>query len=246
MGAWLNIRGMNPKTGRLAASLSFALVFIFSACSHTPAVAAPAAAPVSDLQNLINGNDRFVEGKALHPNQDLARRAELAKGQKPRAIVLSCSDSRVPPELVFDQGLGDLFVVRVAGNIDDSAAVASIEYAVEHLGVQLIVVLGHDSCGAVKASVQTPTGKSVGSKDLDHLVAQIRKNLAHEKIPFEAASKDPPKDPAMLRESVANVDAVAEDLLKRSHVLHEFAREGKLKVARAVYRLDTGKVEFQN
>ena len=98
----------------------------------------------------MDGNKRFAEGKPTHERQQANRRAEVAKGQKPFAIVVCCSDSRVGPEIVFDQGLGDIFVVRTAGNVVDDVGLGSIEYAVEHFGSQLIVVLGHSHCGAVR------------------------------------------------------------------------------------------------
>ena len=116
---------------------------------------APKVSPADALARLKAGNQRFVAGKLQHPHQDSKRRAELAKGQQPFAIVLGCADSRTSPEVLFDQGLGDLFVVRVAGNVLDDHALASIEYAVEHLGAQLIVVLGHQRCGAVQAAKDT-------------------------------------------------------------------------------------------
>jgi carbonic anhydrase len=106
------------------------------------------------LQELMNGNKRYVAAELAHPNQTAARRAEVAKGQDPFAIIVGCSDSRVPPEIIFDQGLGDLFVTRVAGNIVDDVVLGSIEYAAEHLGVPLIVVLGHKRCGAVEAAAK--------------------------------------------------------------------------------------------
>ena len=95
-------------------------------------------------KQLLDGNARFVSGRSTHPHQDGQRRAELAVGQKPFAVVIGCADSRTSPEILFDQGLGDLFVVRLAGNIVDDAALGSVEYAVEHLGARLIVVLGHE------------------------------------------------------------------------------------------------------
>lgn len=104
-------------------------------------------------QNLQEGNRRHVQGAYLHPHRDLAWRAQLVLGQRPWAAILGCSDSRVPPEIVFDQGLGDLFVVRTAGHVCDPVVLASLRYAVEHLGVPLVVVLGHTGCGAVKAAL---------------------------------------------------------------------------------------------
>jgi carbonic anhydrase len=160
----------------------------------TPAVApTPAPAPIPvvraaggaarssavlSLASLIAGNERYAAGRAQHPRAAREDRQQLLAGQHPRAIVLACADSRVPPELVFDQGLGDLFVVRVAGEAVDAASVASIEYAIEHLGASLIVVLGHQSCGAVMAALTTPHGKA-GSPDLDALLDEIRPGVAH-------------------------------------------------------------------
>src|SRR3954451_10886779 len=105
------------------------------------------------LSRLLAGNERFVAHKERHPDESAGRRRELVSGQHPFAVILGCSDSRVAPELLFDEGLGDLFVIRVAGNIVDDDILASIEYAVEHLGTKLVVVLGHEKCGAVSAAV---------------------------------------------------------------------------------------------
>ncbi|RAV15111.1 carbonic anhydrase [Mycolicibacterium sp. GF69] len=113
----------------------------------------PNTSPVTAWKALKEGNDRFVAGKPLHPSQGIEHRASLATSQKPTAVVFGCGDSRVAAELIFDQGLGDMFVVRTAGHVIDSAVLGSIEYAVAVLDVPLIVVLGHDSCGAVKASL---------------------------------------------------------------------------------------------
>ena len=106
------------------------------------------------LEKLVEGNKRYFLLKQSHPNQGIERRKEVKNGQKPFAVIVGCSDSRIPPEIIFDQGLGDLFVIRVAGNIVDDVALGSIEYAASHLGSQLVVVLGHSKCGAVTATVQ--------------------------------------------------------------------------------------------
>ena len=115
--------------------------------------AMPNSNPVAAWKALREGNDRFVAGEPAHPSQSIADRARLATGQKPTAVVFGCADSRVAAEIIFDQGLGDMFVVRTAGHVIDSAVLGSIEYAVTVLDVPLIVVLGHDSCGAVKATL---------------------------------------------------------------------------------------------
>ena len=133
--------------------LRFALCLAIAA--PLAAAGEPAAAISADdaLAQLVEGNRRFVSGEVARPHQSAARRAELAKGQAPVAIVLTCSDSRVAPELYFDQGLGDLFVIRNAGNVLDDHVLGSIEYAVEHLHVPLLIVIGHEKCGAVSAAV---------------------------------------------------------------------------------------------
>jgi carbonic anhydrase len=115
--------------------------------------AMPRTSPVTAWKALKEGNERFVSGQVQHPSQSVDDRARLAHGQKPTAVVFGCSDSRVAAEIIFDQGLGDMFVVRTAGHVADSAVLGSIEYAVTVLDVPLIVVLGHDSCGAVKATL---------------------------------------------------------------------------------------------
>jgi carbonic anhydrase len=137
-------------------SLLIALLFVFA--TRSVSVASEAGAHSVNGKEahkmMIEGNKRYVAGKASHKNQDSTRRMDVTGGQHPFAVVISCSDSRVPPEIIFDQGIGDLFVIRLAGNIVDDAALGSIEYAIEHLGTKYIMVMGHESCGAVKATVQ--------------------------------------------------------------------------------------------
>src|SRR5438552_6604186 len=146
------------KAFNLCSCVCFALVAPIATASEPTSVNADDA-----LKRLLDGNTRFVAGKSneLNGSQLVERRASLAKDQKPFAVIVSCSDSRVPPELVFNVGLGDIFVVRSAGEVVDAVALGSIEYAVEHLGSSLIVVLGHQRCGAVSAAVSgaSETGK---------------------------------------------------------------------------------------
>ena len=139
-------------------------------------VTAAGSAAGDSLARLKAGNARFVASPEDALPVDGARRTALAKGQTPFATILSCADSRVPPEIVFHTGLGDLFVVRAAGNITDKAILASVEYSVEHLNVPLVVVMGHESCGAVKAAMDTPAGQSLGP-NLDYLIAAIRPSV---------------------------------------------------------------------
>jgi carbonic anhydrase len=181
--------------------------------------------------DLMAGNERFVAGKTK-TRELVALRESLAKGQHPKAIVLSCSDSRVPPELLFDQSLGDLFVVRSAGNIADAIGLASMEYAVEHLGSTVLVVLGHTKCGAVTAAA---SGEKMPTSNLQALVDQI--------APAVAKVKDSAKGDALVESAIReNVHLSASDVLAHSEVLKHAKDEGKLTVFEAEYRLDTGKV----
>jgi carbonic anhydrase len=188
------------------------------------------------LARLRAGNQRFAASKQRHPDQTKARRTELARGQHPFALVLACVDSRVPPELVFDQGLGDLFVARSAGQVLDDAVVGSIEYGVAELHVPLVVVLGHEKCGAVKATLEAVEKKSPAlGNDIDALVTAIRP--AVEKAEAEHASD---ALDAAVRYNVANI--VAE--LKSGPVLKPAVAAGTLQVVGARYALNTGIVSF--
>lgn len=205
----------------------------FAKDDHSAAVGPAPAAIFKDLQD---GNARFVEDNVKGENRGPSRRKELATGQKPSAIILSCSDSRVAPELLFDKGLGELFVIRVAGNVLDAAGVASIEYAIEHLGARLIAVMGHESCGAVKAALSTPKGKSAGSADLDKLLTFIS---------TDEAGKESMKSDSTVRKPVMfNVDKVADKLVKRSKIVKSAVDSGKISIVKAVYGLESGKVDF--
>ncbi|MBS1817989.1 MAG: carbonic anhydrase [Acidobacteria bacterium] len=197
-------------------------------------LAAPGASS-SSLAKLKSGNARFVSSPQDALPVDAGRRAALAKGQTPFATVLSCADSRVPPEIVFHTGLGDLFVVRAAGNITDKAILASVEYSVEHLNVPLVVVMGHESCGAVKAAVETPAGQSLGP-NLDYLVSAIR--------PSVNATASRPEAERMRAAILANVEETLNDMLTGSAILREAGKEGKVAFVGAYYELASGKVYF--
>lgn len=190
------------------------------------------------FSTLQDGNMRFYEGKSNHPRQDPTVRHGLASGQKPHTIILSCSDSRLPPEAIFDQGLGDLFVVRLAGNILNAEAIASIEYAVSHLGPKLLLVMGHESCGAVGAAIQSKPGQSNGSESLDVLVKHIRSHLSASSIQSVETDKS-------LRQPVKeNVSATMEELLTKSQIVRNAVAHDGLVLGQAIYSLRTGKVEF--
>jgi carbonic anhydrase len=186
------------------------------------------------LIRLESGNKRYVSGLLTHPNQGGERRKELAGGQKPFAIILGCADSRATPEIIFDQGLGDLFVIRVAGNIVDNVGLGSIEYAVDHLGTKLIVVLGHENCGAVKAAREVVITRARVQAHIDTIVEEIK--------------------PAVLRTKAgdvdstvwANIDDVVEKLSKSDPILRKKVKSGQIKVIGARYDLDTGLVEFRS
>lgn len=187
-------------------------------------------APEEGLKRLLEGNQRYVAARALHPNETAECRTRVAGGQEPFAMVLGCSDSRVPPEVLFDQGLGDLFVVRTAGHVLDDAGLGSLEYAAEHLGVRLLLVLGHERCGAVGAAVKG--GEAEGH--LEYLVKAI--------APAVEATRGTPGD-AVDNAVRANVAQVAATLRSSKPLLRELAEDGRLKVVGARYDLDTGVVE---
>ena len=192
----------------------------------------PAVAPAEAIAKLKEGNGRYASGKLQHPGQTTERRAELTKDQHPFAVIVSCSDSRVPPEIVFDQGLGDLFVVRVAGNVIDDHGLGSIEYAVDHLGARLIVVLGHQSCGAVKAAKETIAAKSKAPGHIQSLVTAIQPAV-------EATAKS---DLGATVE--ANVKNVVQALRTSTPILKPKVDSGEVQVIGGYYSLDTGAVTF--
>jgi carbonic anhydrase len=181
--------------------------------------------------NLVAGNKRFVAGKP-QPHALVALRHKLASGQSPNVIILSCSDSRVSPELIFDQSLGDLFVIRTAGNVADPVALGSIEYAVDHIHSPLLVVLGHSKCGAVRAAC---SGEKMPSRNLDAIVDKIS--------PAVTQAKTYAKANDLIESAVKeNVHQSAKDVLANSEIVHEAVKAGKLSVVEAEYGLDTGEV----
>lgn len=185
------------------------------------------------LSRLLSGDKRFVAGKSSDPTGPalIERRHALAKEQKPFAVVLGCSDSRVPPELVFDVGLGDIFVIRTAGEVVDKVGLGSIEYAVEHLGTRLVVVLGHQHCGAVSAAVAgaTETG------DIPDVLRAIS--------PAIEETKGQPGDP--VENAVrANARDIAKRLQSAGPIIAPRVQSGELKIVAAYYSLDTGQVQL--
>ena len=180
------------------------------------------------LKRLKEGNQRFVSSKNRHELSDEKRRAELTSGQAPWAIILSCADSRVVPELVFDTGLGELFVLRVAGNIANTDTIASIEYAVAHLKTKLVVVMGHENCGAVGAAL---AGGDKGY-NLNHLLAQITPAIN------QCSSRE-------VNDVVRkNALVVAKDLENRSSIISNARSVNQLDIFSAYYHLGSGAVDF--
>lgn len=180
------------------------------------------------IQRLKDGNNRFVADKLESKLQNAPRRQALTNGQSPYAVVLGCADSRVVPELIFDTGLGELFSVRVAGNVANSSSIASIEYAVAHLKTKVIVVLGHECCGAVAAAI----GGGDNGYHLNHLLAHI--------TPAIELLKGQDMGSIIKK----NATLAAGELESRSPILTEAAQNDQLKILPAYYHLASGKVEF--
>lgn len=199
-----------------------------AADTHRPSIV-PLETPDAALTRLMAGNQRFVSGQTQHPQQSINRIQELAQSQNPFVIILGCADSRVPGEVVFDQGLGNIFDIRVAGNIVTPEVVGSIEYAVAYLKTPLLVVLGHERCGAVSTAVQG--GEFAGS--IPSLVEAIAPAVA--RVKGRAGNM-------IENVVVANVQYQVEKLQQSSLVIQEAVRAGKLKVVGGRYDLDEGKV----
>jgi carbonic anhydrase len=182
------------------------------------------------LADLLKGNERFASDHLKHPHQHRKDRLAVEPAQHPFAAILSCSDSRVPPEVVFDEGLGDLFVIRNAGNIVNDTVIGTIEYAVEHLGIPVIMVLGHSHCGAVQATI------AGGNDDHSHIAA-IRQAIA----PAVQQARGEAGD---LEENAVrdNVQNAVKALRESKPILHESLAKGKIKIVGAIYDLHTGKV----
>jgi carbonic anhydrase len=191
------------------------------------------ATPVEALTQLLAGNGRFVAGAPVHPNQDAGRRAALAPGQRPFAVLFGCSDSRLAAEIIFDQGLGDLFVIRTAGHVIGPEVLGSIEYAVEFLDVPLVVVLGHDSCGAVAASLETLRSGATPGGFVRDVVERV--------IPGVLAARDEPGTDNMNAVD-AHVRYTTDLLVERSAVIAERLAEGRCAVVGLGYRLAEGSV----
>ena len=216
---------------KLLKSLFSASIIAMLLCNVASAEESIKIDPDKSLQSLIKGNERFVNLHLKHPDQTGKKRAEMVKGQHPFAVILSCSDSRVPPEILFDQGLGDLFVVRIAGNILDDDVLGSIEYAVEHLGVSLVVVLGHEKCGAVIAAVK-------GVNQVCHIQSLVKR--LQPAVDQAKTEKGDITDNAIHD----NIQMDVNNLKKSEPILAEYVKAGNLKIVGSYYHLNNGKVDF--
>lgn len=186
------------------------------------------------LEGLVSGNQRFLEHHAQHPNQSADRVLKLSKRQNPQTVMITCSDSRVAPEIVFDQGLGDFFTIRTAGHALSMNDIASIEYAVMLLGAQQIVVMGHTYCGAVQASVHQDSSHTAGSKSLESLVSQIKKgigNIESNDHDFSKAARN-------------NVRSTLQFILIHSPMIRASFLEKKVFLAEGMYDIQTAKANL--
>jgi carbonic anhydrase len=215
----------------VASALGHEIVSAPPAIAQTPdAAPKQLMTPDAALKQLMAGNQRFVAQKRKSPNQDVVRLNEVAKGQKPYAAILGCADSRVPSEIVFDQGLGDLFVCRVAGNVATPEEIGSLEFGTAVLGTKVIIVMGHERCGAVEATIK---GAAVPGQ-IGSLLDAIRPSLSQ--------AKGLPGDP-LENACKANVTYQISKL-KASPVLKDLITAGKLKIVGGYYDLDTGTVSL--
>lgn len=212
------------------------MAILLCSCLFASSAQMNKVSPAEAIEILKNGNARFVEWKASHPNADKIKLEELSKGQKPFVTINGCSDSRVPPEVIFDQGLGDLFVVRTAGNVSATDQIGTIEYGTEHLGTRLVVVLGHTKCGAVTAVAKGEHVHGNIPALVSSIVPAVKKvksahgNEEHSKWLNEAITEN-------AYESIANI-------LKKSETVRELVLSGKVKIVAAIYDMDSGKVKF--
>lgn len=209
------------------------VLFVAATVAGSPAAG---QTPAAALERLKAGNARFVRDASGDLPVDAERRQAQLKGQAPYAIVLSCADSRVPPEVIFNAGLGELFVIRTAGEVTDKAVLASIEYAAEHLKAPLLVVMGHEMCGAVTAAIETRPGSPSQGPNLDALVGAIRPAFEHMHVPADRQH--------MTEAVLANTEQVIEDVLEHSAIVEHLAGQGRLQLVGAFYELGTGRVRF--
>jgi len=195
--------------------------------------------PQEALKKLIDGNERFAQGNSTHPNRREETKNALLKEQKPFAAVLSCSDSRVPIEIIFDAGLGDIFAVRTAGHVLSKEVMGSLEYAVGTLRVKLIIILGHENCGAVKTALT-----AYQNKNYDELSENLQSILNHIYPAIENVPKKTCEDDLLDSAVKANINYQVEDLIKKDEYLARKIKNNEIMLLGAEYSLATGKVTF--
>lgn len=203
--------------------------------------------PDAALQHLLEGNRRYATDAAQRPHQDHTRRTETSNSQKPFAAIIGCSDSRAPVEVIFDQGIGDLFVVRTAGNLVEDVGIASIEFATVGLGVRLVVVMGHHDCGAVKTAVEAVLQAESANPDTDSSDTGNTSFLSAIITKIQPAVDKVRNKPGnlLLNAIEANVKAMAHRLEKRSSIIYQLVQSGQLKIVQAVYNIETGEVTLR-
>jgi carbonic anhydrase len=194
-----------------------------------------AVSPEAGLERLLQGNQRFVDGKVT---TFTGFRSELADGQNPFAVIVGCSDSRVPAEIVFDLGLGDLFVIRVAGNIIAPSHIGSVEYAVSQFGTRLVVVMGHTRCGAVGATLSVLDGARSESRNIASITDRIAPSIRE----VAAAERDPQRRYEAC--VAANVRASVSQLAHGSRILEDLTLAGRIRIVGTVYAVETGRVSL--
>lgn len=226
------------NTSKQVARHIFKFIFLAVITSFLFAAAAEAALnPEEAVKKLKDGNQRYVAGKATHPNQTQSRRKETVGGQHPFASVLACSDAREPVEIIFDQGIGDIFVIRVAGNVVETIEIGSIEYGVAHLNTPVVLVLGHTHCGAVAAAVKDAQVQGSIVPLVEMIIPAV----------YTAKEKDPKLvgDKLMARATEENIWQSIENLISRSSIIREAIKKGKLQVLGAIYNIEDGTIDWR-
>lgn len=186
---------------------------------------------------LKNGNTRFVKAKFRNDGTTAQDRLRIAQGQRPHSVILSCSDSSVPPEIIFDQKLGEVYVVRTAGLSLASNAIGSVEYAVKNLGANLLVVMGHDSCDVIQQAILLKPDELTESTPFNRLLQEIKPRLTQ----YTAAAASP----GHVDESWSNTEGIVKELLERSAILRDAIASGEVKIVKAMYHLESGQVEWR-
>jgi carbonic anhydrase len=231
------LKGGEEMEARICIFLS-AVAFLLANAVTLASESGPGINPDEALKKLLDGNRNYVSNQmTINESSSPAKRQALTSAQHPFAVILCCSDSRVPPEIIFDKGLGEIFVVRVAGNVTNPIIIGSIEYALEHLGSSLIMVLGHSRCGAVTAAVDA-AGHQSGN------IGAIIEAIGPAVQLARKETKENNKSDLVEAAIDFNIKLAARSLLEQSPVIRSFVDSGKIKIVTAKYHLDDGKVSL--